>query len=320
MRKFFGQYWLEITGGLASLFIVHTPLIFSNAYRGSTLNPDQAGVFGDFVGGYIGTLFLVVSVAILSASYRNQRTTNERTVFEARFFELLKYHRENVSEIGLSDKFGRRVFVSLIREFREAMKIVEDAYLAFGKTCPKSQVVDLSYSAFYFGVGPNSSRLLKGEVSRRYETEIVTALVLRMESVQARWYEIGRSERNSESESAFARRKADERGKLTRLTYCPFDGHQSRLGHYFRHLFQLIRYAAEHAPKGTAKEYADIARAQLTNHEQALLRLHVSSSLGKTWKDANYLKRFSLTQDLPIDFFDPNTEVHIDNEQDDLIK
>ncbi|MDZ7646711.1 MAG: putative phage abortive infection protein [Cytophagales bacterium] len=58
-------------------------------------------------------------------------------------------------------------------------------------------------------------------------------------------------------------------------TYKPFEGHVSKLGHYYRHLYQLIKFvtANENIGFGFKEKYEFIktVRAQLSNHEQVLI-------------------------------------------------
>ena len=65
-----------------------------------------------------------------------------------------------------------------------------------------------------------------------------------------------------------------------------YGGHQFRLGHYFRHLFQSYKYLNNH-PDLLDKEkyeYGKMYRAQLSTYEQALLLVNSISSLGMKWE------------------------------------
>ncbi|KEQ28747.1 hypothetical protein N180_18790 [Pedobacter antarcticus 4BY] len=65
-----------------------------------------------------------------------------------------------------------------------------------------------------------------------------------------------------------------------------YGGHQHRLGHYFRHLFQTYKYLHYH-PNLNAKEkyfYGKTLRAQLSTYEQALLFINSISTLGMKWE------------------------------------
>jgi hypothetical protein len=65
-----------------------------------------------------------------------------------------------------------------------------------------------------------------------------------------------------------------------------YSGHQHRLGHYFRHLFQTYKYLHYH-PNLTIKEkyfYGKALRAQLSTYEQALFFINSISPMGMKWE------------------------------------
>ena len=294
------------------VILIHLVLLASD-YHGDHIDADKAAKFGSFIGGYFGTILLIFSVALIGATYRNQKATNEITTFDSRFFELLGFHRENVSEIGIgSDMTGRRVFVSLIREFRDVLQIVNDKCVSLALNYKSEERIDLAYLAFYYGVGPNSTRMLKAAVAH-HEKKLTEAVITQME---CNWEE-HRKLSQKINDSAVPEKEREqlklERNRISRISYRPFDGHQSRLGHYYRHLFNLIKYVDKHAPTGANIEYADMVRAQLTNHEQALLCLNSLSNVGRTWRSLKYLETYSLIKNIPKDFFNPTSELNIEN-------
>jgi Putative phage abortive infection protein len=313
LKSFFKAHWIEVTVALIAIAALHLPLR-EDTFRGDHLDSHKAADYGQFLSGYAATIILIISVAALVIQLRNQIATNRRTSFESRFFELLGYHRDNVDEIGIgSDKKGRRVFVSLIREFREVLVLVDEACAEVAPDYPRPLRLDLAYMALYYGVGPNSTRVLKDCVTKHPEA-LVGQVIKRMEDKQSDY-------RNYTKKASDSRRGEEERGSwpndashLTRLSYCPFDGHQSRLGHYYRHLYQLIKYLDEYAPVGTAQDYADIVRAQLTNHEQALLCLNSLAPIGEAWIRLGYLTDYSLIKNIPASFFDKTTELNLQSE------
>lgn len=295
-----------VTFSLWALAILPHVLLLGERFRGSTLDPAKLGQFGDFVGGYSGTLAILVSVYFVLKSYENQSQTNERVSFESRFFELLRYHRENVDELRVKHLTGRRVFVSMIREFRDVLKIVtklSETEKISSDSQQRMAQIQLAYLAFYYGVGPNSTRVFESSIPNSFNQKFVELLIQEMERIQKKFNALpkGHSE--------------DERRKVTRLDYRPFDGHQSRLGHYYRHLYQTVKYVALHAPENTmakqmqrpnvkrGREYVDILRAQLSNHEQSLLCLNTISPLGNAWMKEGYIEDFELIKNIPLDFF-----------------
>jgi len=71
------------------------------------------GQIGDFVGGYVGTLFSIVGIVLLFETLALQRKESSeakavflKQQFDNTFFELLKLHKENVENFSTYDFFG----------------------------------------------------------------------------------------------------------------------------------------------------------------------------------------------------------------------
>src|SRR5690606_36324271 len=107
-----------------------------------------------------GTIFALVSVVFLYSTLKNQREASTIEKFETKFFELIKMHRENVAEIGIGKDFGKKIFVMMIREFREIQKITKEIAEKQNQKYNQEETFIISYYALFFGVGPNSSRML----------------------------------------------------------------------------------------------------------------------------------------------------------------
>jgi hypothetical protein len=58
-------------------------------------------------------------------------------------------------------------------------------------------------------------------------------------------------------------------------------------------------------------DYVKTIRAQLTNYEQAFLLINSLTPLGQRWWDRDYLKKYRMVQNIPQDFFNPETELNI---------
>jgi hypothetical protein len=298
------KFWLFFFTAAAIIVITAFGLI-PKAYRGSDWSADVAAKYGDFVGGYFGTVFLVISLALVVVSYRGQKRANDLTLFESRFFELLRYHRENTLEIEIDQIRGRRAFVSFIREWRLLLKLVEQAELAVGHRLTVCERSAISYLAFFHGSGPNGRRSFEEAAIKRYSQDLVIKIIGLMSNdwgIYKRYsnQEPERDRTMQELSSGIVNPESDPE-KLCPLAYVPFEGHHSRLAHYFRHLFHVINYAEDHAPGASAQEYVDLVTAQLTTHEQAVLALHASSYEGE-WRDGILLQKFHLIKDLPKGF------------------
>lgn len=277
---------LIATGGLILIGLVFLAKVYRET---DTLNIEGAAQLGDFVGGFIGTVFTLISILLLYSTLKEQRIASTIEKFETKYFELIKIHRENVNEMGLKDHSGKKIFVILVREFREILKIS----IKTGKDCnqilePKDYFI-ISYHALFFGVGPNSSRMLKSSLSN-YNKEFIEKF-----------------------ESTLNNKETKKQIKEERkFNYTPFEGHQSRLGHYYRHLYQTVCYVDNQTSSINKYEYVKTLRAQLTTHEQALLFINCLTVIGEVWWDKKLLLNYRFVQNIPYQFFDKDTEIDIE--------
>jgi hypothetical protein len=88
------------------------------------------------------------------------------------------------------------------------------------------------------------------------------------------------------------------------MDFDPFEGHQSRLGHYYRHLYQTIAYIDRQRIPINRYEYAKTVRAQLSTHEQALLLLNSQTPMGQAWWMNRFVVDYQMVKNIPQDFFD----------------
>jgi hypothetical protein len=268
-------------------FILMNLIFFAKAYRASnTVDPATAGQLGDFVGGYLGTLFTLVSVVLLFSTLKNQRIASQQQYFETKYFELIKMHRDNVSELEIQNIKGRKIFVTLIREFREILKIAITNANNTNQNLTQTQLIHVSYYCLFFGTGPNSTRMLKNSLTT-FDKDFVDSLIFLL------------------SDKALKLKVKKEKN----FSHVPFEGHQSRLGHYYRHLFQTVKYVDQQTLDIKKYDYTKTIRAQLSTHEQALLLLNSLSPLGDKWFSNDYIKKYKLVKNIPTDFFDPLSEL-----------
>lgn len=91
-----------------------------------------------------------------------------------------------------------------------------------------------------------------------------------------------------------------------KLMYMPFQGHMSRLGHYYRNLFQIVKFVVSQPDTVIVdkKEYLKTLRAQLSSHEQLLLYYNGLSILGRPWITNNYFTDFSMIKNMPVPLAD----------------
>ncbi|KPF42147.1 hypothetical protein IP87_20965 [beta proteobacterium AAP121] len=95
------------------------------------------------------------------------------------------------------------------------------------------------------------------------------------------------------------------------LVYEPFEGHQSRLGHYYRHLYQTVRYVQRQTLEIDHYDYVKTVRAQLSTHEQALLLLNSLCPIGQRWWSDGLMIDFKMVKNLPRNFINPQNQIDL---------
>jgi hypothetical protein len=272
-------------GGVAILNLIFISKAFRETY---TIDRESAAQLGSFVGGYIGSIFALTGVVLLFATPKAQRRASEIQNFETKYFELIKMHRDNVAEARVRSVYGRRLFVILIRELRCALEIVRRIAKSSGQQLSQREALHIAYYCLFFGVGPNSSRMLRMSLSN-FNGDLVGLI-----------------------EDELNKQETKDRVREERkFGYVPFEGHQSRLGHYYRHLYQMVRYVDQQTIDICKYEYVKTIRAQLSTHEQALLLVNSLTLMGQNWWQNGLIVKYRLVQNIPRDFFDSSDELDV---------
>lgn len=253
-------------------------------------DPSLFEKFGSFTGGFIGSIFSLAGFLLLFEAIVLQQRLFEKQQFESKFFDLLKIHRENVSEMKKripikGDKYeeGRRVFVLMRKDFGEIIEIVRQQQSASNIKLSEKDIVHLSYLIFFYGVsetlftkGQNQTSMLREKLEKSiYPAHFVDAVI--EQCCQC----------------------LDEEGQ-----YIRFNGNQARLGHYYRHLFQTVKFI-DQSPilsHGEKYFYSKTLRAQLSAHEQLILFYSVLSEVGKAWlSPVDYITKYRLIKNVPLE-------------------
>lgn len=289
------------------------------------LNFSGTGQIGDTIGGTM-TPFIAIAAALLTfiafwvqykankqqaQQFKNQADDVTIERFENKFYELLRIQRENTTEIDIAEvSKGRKAFISMFYEFRfcyaQTKKFIEDynkKELGFLEN-DEETIIDIAYHIFFMGIGDNSDKLVIASLAGRCEQKFIIDLIIYLdETIKQVW--------KKDIKTKFEVKLNDNPNTLTyRSKYLPLGGHISRLGHYFRHLFQTVNFISEQDQvlfKEDKKcEYAKTLRAQLSDYEQLLLFYNVCSSLGKAWtsKEQNFIKRFRMIKNMPLPLAD----------------
>lgn len=329
--------WSLVLGGSFITLIYLIILAFSGSGFWGNIDIAKSGQFGDYIGGFIGTLFSLAGFIFLYLTLKEQRIAFKKERFENHFFELVKLHRENINELTytkyddneMRTSTSRKVFKEIFSEFEECLidvrhflnsKNPDDYYTPKYKKevlriykLSKLEVdliglatADIAYSIVFFGVGNEGRMVLKNLFQKKYKPEYYLHLIsfIRLKPKREnlngfnKWIEIREKGYRDLKEVLFKLYWYNKPGRRINLTdietiyYSNFKlkkyygGHQHRLGHYFRHLFQSYKFLNIQNELSWNEKYfyGKTLRAQLSTYEQALIFINSISSLGMRWE------------------------------------
>jgi hypothetical protein len=281
MRKFLTILIITFTsiGFISFLFVV-----FNKAYFNTSLSidTDLASKFGDFFGGYIGTLFSILSVLLLIYSIFNQNIETKKNEIRNHFFKMVDYHNENVKQLNISHidtekdylSEGRRAFVIFKIQIKRLLELVQEVNTADNYQLDKSSVIDIAYIIFYYGLDSKWIPFIQ-EKLKKYpnHNDIIQKLLTKIDS--------------------------NSKLKLGRTN-------QTSLSTYFRNMYNAIKLVDDNKfLSDTEKmDLIKIYRAQLSNPELYVLFFNLTSRFGKKWKDKEFVTTYKFIKNIPKDYCD----------------
>ena len=279
--------FLYIFFGVIGFFMIMLPMVFYN-----TSKIDSIGTIGDAVGGILNPV-IAIGAALLTflafyIQYQANRQVQEQfkvQQFESQFYEMLRLHKENVNSLYLTTKKkiiypkdediiestvqGRVVFEHM--KF-ELILIYMIALKHFHNESPKV-LLNEAYAIFFNGI----SETKKGKHGFFNE-------ILELES-----YIDNLDYENFNKKLREGLRFNKDITQM--LEFSLFKGHSHQLAHYYRHLFQTVKFIVNQNESFISYEkkrnFLRILRSQLSNTEQTLLFYNWYSNFGKQWEDDN---------------------------------
>jgi len=301
------------------LFFVGPEFIQSRLYE---FESNERGPAGDAFNGILGPVIAWIAAILTFAAFYIQYEANqqqrkkleEQSVevatdrFENKYFELIRLHRANVDEMNIQDLIKqRKVFIPMFYEFRYIYYLAEKYYKEFEKQViednDKIELINIAYLLFFFGVGYNSDKthteLFEKYLQKQFYLKLVEELK-KTKSNYKQWHQ-------KTGDDGKIKISSSEFGEIVfKVKYKPFNGHSEKLGHYFRHLFQAVKFIDEQTGKyftpDVKYKYVKTLRAQLSNFEQLLLYYNHLSVIGHPWK--KFLKDYHLIKNIPLPYAD----------------
>lgn len=250
------------------------------------LNPELASQYGSFISGIIGSLFTLVGFLLIYETLRQQRIDFEKQQFEARFFELVRYHRENVQLMTYKSAYskegetttGRQVIVELKKQCND---IIKDIKVLLPKTKLQTdkqyteEILKIAILIFYYGVSLRTKNTVL-KILNKYIPDDKERIIKELRKKKTKYN--------------------------AKIVF--YGGHQSKLGNYFRHLYHTVRFvdSIKFLNDSEKKGYIKILRSQLTNYEQAIIFYNSLCPLGNEWRVKGYILKYEMVKNLPPDF------------------
>jgi len=290
-----------------------------------TFDSQTTGQIGDTLGGttapYIGLTAIFITFVAFWVQFRANKQVQKQFAmqqFESQFYEMLRLHRLNVSEMKISGyevlvsrteettdnnkkksvtrsqsskrTEGHKVFVTMSTELKCCYEFLEKYQADLGTNYAKKDLLGLAYRIFFFG---SSSELIS---SARIDNSFI-------EHCQRELRKVRIAHKTSFSQNnVYPGLNKDI--KLY-IKYSPFTGHESRLGHYYRHLYSSVKFVVEKEKTGLfdyqkARDYLKLLRVQMSNDEQLMLYYNYSIGFGSDWEKREFLTKYRMLHNLPV--------------------
>lgn len=292
-----------------SLILFTFPIFFSS------YTIEKMGSIGELFGGVFGTIVAVAAALLTFLAFYVQYKANdevrkqfESQQFESQFYEMLRLHRANIDEMEIDNVLkGRKCFVRMFYEFKYVYLSLYSIYNAhkasFNWDYEKIELCNISYLVFFYGIGSVSNRVVYKLIDDKYHPIVKLLIEYLEKGARKQWEKSGEvtcpqiSIINEDNETIF----------IFEMFYYPFDGHNTRLGHYYRHLYQTVSFVVNSKiiiDRDEQYNYLKLLRAQLSNHEQLLLYYNSLTSFGKGWIDNGYFTNYKMIKNIPLEFAD----------------
>lgn len=238
------------------------------------------GMFGDFVGGTIGTALAACAAYYAWKTWVSTEQSNRLIHAREMLSASLTALDGIVAELEFNGKTGRAAFGEILSEFN----FIYSGLRSWEREDPRRSLpdtptrIDLAMTVFFFGIFP----VQREKVSDRFRIEGASLF-----------------------DALAKRRNAPGEPKSTYL-----QGHQKRLGHYFRCLYGAYAQVKEdgYLTEVQKKSLGKIVRVRLSNYEQALLALNMLCYLGRSWRDSGICDEYQPIKNIPESFFSFDSE------------
>jgi hypothetical protein len=264
------------------IFSFFAPVLFVKYYSG--IDFTESGNIGNTIGGLMSPFiassgiiltFLAFYIQLMANKLLKQQIEKQSNQFrknqiETQFYEMLKFHKENLNDLFIVFKtieeekrketkiIGRNTFQYYINEFEILYQVEKLQYS--GKD--HDVWIKKAYDVFFYGIVDNETDNPENQI---------------LEEIQKTTYKV------TECETYLASKGIQ--GKIFQYDY--FTGYANALGHYYRHLYQMVKFIVnqEGITYSEKRNFLKILRAQLSIQEQIMLFYNWKSTFGYQWEN-----------------------------------
>ncbi|MBK8945456.1 MAG: putative phage abortive infection protein [Ignavibacteriae bacterium] len=314
MKTFDKKFWLSLVPIIILILLAgFTPYLFTRKeILGFCFS--ETGQIGDTIGGIFGPMIAIIAAILTYMAFWVQYKANIQLRddiridrFETKFYEMLKLHRQNLSEIELDEMTGKKAIEAMFNELYYGFMIVKECLdgtypletRVFDRNLTKPEYkndekyLDLAFNVFFFGKQYFNRDHKNYNFIFDYNREFILKLFRVFHNI---------SENNEFRRIHFSSLEPIvPKHKL-------FIGQSSNLGNYFRLLYQTVKHIDEMKQENITEldkyNYVKTLRAQLSNHEQLLLYYNSLSKMGEAWIKNNYIQKYKLIKNIPLPLAD----------------
>lgn len=370
MKKFwkeqtiFVQFTLILIGLAFIVYLVAAVIkpAIEGFYFWNKTDYEKSAQIGDYLAGAVGTLFAFAGTIFIILTFREQNKETKRKRFEEVFYEMVRIHRENVSQMIYFKKSknntrelrNRQVIKEIVDEYKELYgdirKLVkrwnlDDSISEIYKertniiinsnnlktTVSEMLTIDLAYYILFYGLGQEGKVIVEGKFKSIIKPKELKIILFYLEQKPKKsnskrfefWKELkameskkilntvlasyGREMEGEEYDNDISEQLTTNR--QSNLKYKKYyGGHQHRLGHYYRHLYQSYKILdrTDLISDSSKYDYSKLLRAQISTYEQILLFVNSLSSLGMKWqliedndKKNNFIETYQVIKNVP---------------------
>lgn len=322
--------WLWVAACMAIILLCCLPILL---VQPGFIDFTQTGQIGDTIGGTMGPFVAIVAAILTFVAFWVQYQANikqrediaiER--IEGKYYKMLDIYSSMVNSLSVHGVQGKAAFAELVGEFTYTYYMLDKIYCeviehplylvqasdqlkklisAFRKESERRKefLTNLAYNLFFYGKNytvvdlkhPELTELAEAIKTEGFKRNVQLGRILFSDYVKSGNFDI----------------KHVKGGMISSL----YEGHSDFLGHYFRHLFQTVKYIASIDDNLLSEdkkyEYVKLLRMQMSDYEQILLYYNSLTEQGRAWNvkrgdefpsGVGYISRFRLIKNLPPNF------------------